>query len=118
MGMIDPPSPLGESVADDLERRLREPAFAAVWGERQVAQGAATALIRYRMAHDLSQEQLAARLGMKRPAVTRLERGDHTPSIRTLVVIAQVLGVVIAIGAAPSGVRVDQAVPMPELVPA
>jgi len=118
MGMIDPVSPLGESAADDLERRLQEPTFAAVWGERQVARATATALIGYRMTHDLSQEQLAARLGMKRPAVTRLERGDHTPSIRTLVVISQALGVVIAIGAAPSGVRVDLAVPMPELVPA
>jgi transcriptional regulator with XRE-family HTH domain len=49
-------------------------------------------LVEYRAEHGLSQRALAAKLGMKQPAIARLEAGDHTPSIETLVRLSRGLG--------------------------
>ncbi|HXC89143.1 MAG TPA: helix-turn-helix transcriptional regulator [Stellaceae bacterium] len=39
-----------------------------------------------------TQRQLAQRLGMTESMISRLERGDHTPSLRTLCRIADAFG--------------------------
>ena len=39
-----------------------------------------------------TQKQLAARLGMTESMISRLERGDHVPSLKTLCRIAEVFG--------------------------
>ena len=40
----------------------------------------------------LTQKQLAARLGMTESMISRLERGDHVPSLKTLCRIAEAFG--------------------------
>jgi transcriptional regulator with XRE-family HTH domain len=49
--------------------------------------------VAYRAEHRLTQTALAQRLGMRQPAVARLEAGDHNPSFRTLIRLAAALGV-------------------------
>jgi transcriptional regulator with XRE-family HTH domain len=39
-----------------------------------------------------TQKQLAARLGMTESMISRLERGDHVPSLKTLCRIAEAFG--------------------------
>jgi DNA-binding XRE family transcriptional regulator len=80
----------------DAEARAR-------WERTALARAVANTLVAYRTAHRLSQTELAARLGMKRPAISRLELGEHNPSIETLGRLASVLGLRFIVDVAPPG---------------
>ena len=75
----------------------------ARWERTALARAVANAVVAYRTAHHLSQGALAARLGMKRPAISRLELGEHNPSIETLERLASVLGLRFIVDVAPPG---------------
>ena len=60
------------------------PHIAALFGE---------VLLRHRTHAGISQEELALRADVDRTFVSRLERGIRQPTITTLIVIAQALGV-------------------------
>lgn len=61
----------------------------------------AVAIVRYRDEHDLSQRDLAQRLGMKQPQVARLELGEVNPSIETLMRVASGLEIEFTIDVRP-----------------
>ena len=63
----------------------------------------AVAIVRYRADHDLSQRELAERLGMKQPQVARLEIGEVNPSMETLMRVSAQLGIEFTIDVRPSG---------------
>lgn len=91
-----------------LEEHLRDPEFRARWERTALGRAVANALVRYRADHELSQRQLAKRLGWKQPAVARLELGDRNPDLQTLVHIAQRLGISVKLsieGAKPARKR-------------
>jgi ribosome-binding protein aMBF1 (putative translation factor) len=75
-----------------LARALQDEGFRREWERTALARAVAIRLVEYRAEHDLSQRALAAKLGMKQPAIARLEAGDHTPSIETLVRLSRGLG--------------------------
>ena len=50
-------------------------------------------IIPYRVEHGLTQTALARKLGMRQPAVARLEAGEHEPSVATLARLASRLGI-------------------------
>jgi len=75
------------------QRLMQDPEYAQAWQETELADQVATLLIAYRAKHGLSQTELARRLGMRQPAVARLEAGEHAPSFRTLTRLAAVLEV-------------------------
>ena len=52
----------------------------------------AASLLALRAKHGETQKALAARLGMTESMVSRLERGDHLPSLKTLCRIADAFG--------------------------
>lgn len=89
-----------EVIAEDLPR---DPAFRAVWERTALGRAVATALVRHRAEHDLSQRDLAKRLGMKQPQVARLELGEVNPSIATLMRISSALGIEFTIDVRPAG---------------
>lgn len=72
---------------------MQDPDYARAWQETELADQVATLLIAYRAKHKLSQTELARRLGMRQPAIARLEAGQHAPSFRTLARLAAVLEV-------------------------
>ena len=76
-------------VADDV----RDPAVAAELARTSVANQLAILIIRYRVEQGLTQTALARKLGIKQPAVARLEAGDHEPSVATLARLANRLGI-------------------------
>jgi ribosome-binding protein aMBF1 (putative translation factor) len=80
------------SSRDSLAEALRDEAFRREWERTALATAVAIRLVEYRAEHGLSQRALAAKLGMKQPAIARLEAGDHTPSIETLVRLSRGLG--------------------------
>jgi DNA-binding XRE family transcriptional regulator len=77
-------------LAEDLRD---DPKFRAIWEETALARAVALRLVGYRIEHGLSQTKLAERLGMKQPAVARLEAGDQNPRWETLIRISERLGI-------------------------
>jgi DNA-binding XRE family transcriptional regulator len=75
------------------DRLMQDPEVARVWQETELARKVALLLVAYRAEHRLTQTALAHKLGMRQPAVARLEAGDHNPTIRTLVRLAEALGI-------------------------
>ena len=85
-------SPIGESVSGHTARKRTDPHYAALAEKFVFANEIATLLIGYRMKHSLTQKQLAERLGLTVPEVSRLEHGRHNPNTRTVERIAYALG--------------------------
>ncbi len=54
-------------------------------------------IINLRLRHDLSQEALADRTGTTKSAISRLESGQHAPTVATLEKIASAFGAHLAI---------------------
>jgi ribosome-binding protein aMBF1 (putative translation factor) len=92
-----------EVVAD----RLRDPEYRAVRYRTALAHAVALKVTQYRADQDLSQRALAQRLGMKQPAIARLEAGDVTPSVGTLVRLSRNLGLEFHMDITPDGVRLS-----------
>jgi transcriptional regulator with XRE-family HTH domain len=79
-----------ELIAEQLRA---DPEFRAHWERSALARAVAVAIVRYRAEHDLSQRDLAQRLGMKQPQVARLELGEVNPTMDTLMRISSRLGI-------------------------
>jgi HTH-type transcriptional regulator/antitoxin HipB len=77
-----------EALVEDLQ----DPVFRAAYTERRYVQEIARAVRSMRDSRGLSQSELAAMVGMKQPAIARLETSQtHTPQWRTLTRIAVAL---------------------------
>jgi ribosome-binding protein aMBF1 (putative translation factor) len=85
------------------QRLMQDPAYARVWQETELADQVATLLVAYRAKHKLSQTELARRLGMRQPAIARLEASEHAPSFQTLARLAAVLEVEFNLRITPDG---------------
>jgi len=86
-----------------LEEELRDPAFREEWERTALARAVALGVVRYRAQRVLSQRKLAEALGWKPAQVARLEQGDHTPSIDTLLHLSRRLGLRFALSIGPAG---------------
>lgn len=75
-----------------LARSLDNPDFRREWERTALARAVAMRVVAYRVTHRLTQTELARRLGLKQPAVARLEAGDHEPSLATLMRLSRTLG--------------------------
>jgi transcriptional regulator with XRE-family HTH domain len=83
------------------EEFARDPAFRAEWEHLALARQVAAIVLRYRADHDLTQTELARRLGVVQSAVARLESGEVNPSIDTLQRLSRALGLTIALEIQP-----------------
>lgn len=76
-----------------LERALaRSPELRARWEATALARALALWLVQRRAELGLSQAALARRLGVSQPTVARWESGEHVPEFRTLLRLADQLG--------------------------
>jgi DNA-binding XRE family transcriptional regulator len=89
-----------EVLADALGA---DPELAAEWERLALARMVAARLIAYRSENDLSQRELAKRLGVSQPRVVELESGEKNPQIETLVKIAATTGIEFAFDVVPVG---------------
>ncbi len=83
--------------------QLQNPEFRELVAQSALAEVVSLAVLTYRIDHGLSQTALAKELGLKQPAVSRLEIGEVNPSIETLRRLSSVLGMEFLISIAPSG---------------
>lgn len=92
-----------------LEEELRDPVFRREWERTALARAVALGVIRYRSKRGISQRRLAEILEWKPAQVARLEQGEHSPSIDTLLHLSRRLGLRFAFSvgptAEPPGVR-------------
>jgi transcriptional regulator with XRE-family HTH domain len=91
-----------ELIAEQLRS---DPEFRASWERTALARAVALTIVRYRADHDLSQRELAERLGMKQPQVARLELGEVNPSMETLMRVSAQLGIEFTIDVRPAGTQ-------------
>ncbi len=86
-------SPIGTTAVVARQRRAANNSeFAREWESQTLAREIAWLLIRYRIDHDLTQEQLAQRAGTSHSQIARIESGRHMPSVTSLGKIAAALG--------------------------
>lgn len=77
----------------DLARRLEEqPGFRAAYEEQFPYANVALAVVALRARHELTQRDLAERVGTPQPVIARLESGKHPVEIRLLSRIAAAVG--------------------------
>ncbi|HEX4754646.1 MAG TPA: helix-turn-helix transcriptional regulator [Candidatus Dormibacteraeota bacterium] len=95
-------SPIGRRHSDGMrESAEKDPAYRAALEELMPYERMARAIIRLRMELDLSQEELARRVGTSASAIARLESGQHRPSVETLRRIAKAFDRTLVIDFAP-----------------
>lgn len=100
------------SLDEILSRELEDADFRAEWERLAPARAVAHWVIAYRAAHDLTQAQLAAQLGMHQPQIARLESGEHVPDLATLLRLAGGLGLSISVEITPPAPTVATAAPI------
>lgn len=78
--------------AEEVHKKdMQDPEYRAEWERTALAREVSELLVGYRVKHDISQTELAKRLGTGQAKVSRLEAGEHTPNLQTLKKIATVL---------------------------
>ena len=82
-----------KTAEEVLAEDLKDPEFREEWERTAPARALASALIAYRIEHDLTQSELARRLKMKQSAIARMEMGEHNPRIETLERLSHTLGI-------------------------
>jgi ribosome-binding protein aMBF1 (putative translation factor) len=90
------------SAQDIAADELRDPVVRDEYERTAFANAVAIRVIDYRATHGLSQTALAHRLGMRQPAIARLEAGEHEPSLAMLARLARGLGIDFSIDITPT----------------
>jgi ribosome-binding protein aMBF1 (putative translation factor) len=98
MKISDMPT-LAEFLEEDCRR---DPSLRELWERHALAREVSHRILRFRAEHDLSQTALARILGMKQPAICRLEIGETNPSIETLQRLSEGLGIEFLIDISPT----------------
>ena len=75
-----------------LNRQLQRPSFKAEWDTLQPELTIAQAMIDARKESGLTQKQLSERTGIAQADISKLERGNANPSLRTLQRLAAGMG--------------------------
>ena len=75
-----------------LNRQLQRPSFKAEWDDLQPELTIAQAMIDARKESGLTQKQLSERTGIAQADISKLERGNANPSLRTLQRLAAGMG--------------------------
>lgn len=87
-----PLSPLGQPAAAARSARDANRAYRQEAARLSTAEALARLLLAYRLDHDLSQRQLAARIGTTHSLISRLESAQAPVTLTTMRRITQALG--------------------------
>src|SRR5688500_17298535 len=94
-----------KTVDKFLEEQLEDPEFRAEWNRTALARAVSLGIISYRSTHGLTQTELARSIGVKQPAIARLEAGETNPSWETLNRLSEALGIEFLVDIAPKKKR-------------
>ncbi len=82
----------------DLKQELQDPEFAKIFGAAQAKSSFAITLAEARRQLNLTQHQLAARLGVSQSYVAKLEGGEANPTLERIGSLLAVLGLSLTTG--------------------
>lgn len=86
-----------------LNQQLKDPAFKAEWDALQPELAIMQAMIDARKQSGLTQKQLSERTGIAQSDISKMENGSANPSVRTLLRLADGLGMYLKIEFVPKG---------------
>jgi predicted transcriptional regulator len=75
-----------------LEEQLEDPEFAAEWERQRPEREYIQAIITARLEQNLTQKELAEKVGIRQSNISRIENGNCSPTIATLQLIARGMG--------------------------
>lgn len=94
--------PVGSTAAEASSRRAaHNPAYREQWEANAAARDIAWQIVKYRLDHNLTQQELAARVGTSHSQISRIESGRHRMSLDTLRRIGDAFGLKLVITFAP-----------------
>lgn len=91
-------SPIGEAHREGMQRRSRRRAYREEAARLAPYEALARFVIRRRSELELTQAQLARRMGTSHSAISRIESGQHSTSIDTLRRLADALETHLVVG--------------------
>ena len=77
---------------EDLQKRLKDPEFAREYKALEPEYEIIRQVIQSRSEQNITQKELAERIGIKQSNISRLESGNYNPSLEFLKKIASGLG--------------------------
>ena len=86
---------------DFLKEQLKDPAFKAEWDALDPEFSVIEAMLKARKESGLTQKQLSERTGIAQTDISKLERGNANPSLRTLQRLAAGMGMKVKIEFVP-----------------
>ena len=90
-----------KTAADVLAEHLEDPEFRKEWNRTALARAVGIRLLRYRAKMGMTQGELAKKIGLKQPAVARLEAAEQNPTWETLARLSEALGLEFVVDIAP-----------------
>jgi len=90
-------------LKDLKERFMKDPAFREEYAKVDEEFALVEAMVRARTAANLTQSEVAARIGTTQSAIARLEGGRLSPSVSTLRRYAEATGTRLTLGFEPTG---------------
>ncbi len=75
-----------------IEGHRQDAEFREAWDKTAFAQEVAIRIVKYRTDNGLTQTELARIVGLKQPAIARLEIGEQPPSLATLAKLSATTG--------------------------
>ena len=94
--------PKAIDLDDVFAREMEDPEFRAEWERLAAARAIADLVELNRMRKGLTQTALARLAGVSQPVIDRIESGEHSPTIETLIKLANALDVELMVGIAPA----------------
>lgn len=89
---------MSRTFREDLEEDLRDPEFAKSFGAARAKSNFAITLAEARRQLNLTQQQLAARLGVSQAYVAKLEGGEANPTLERIGSLLAVLNLSLTTG--------------------
>ena len=95
---------------DFLNEQMKDPEFKAEWDALDPEFSVIEAMLKARKESGLTQKQLSERTGIAQTDISKLERGNANPSLRTLQRLAAGMGMKVKIEFVPASVRTSEPV--------
>lgn len=94
---------MGKNFRETLDEMMKDPEFKAEWDALEPEFTIIQAMIDARKQSGMTQKQLAEKTGINQADISKLERGNGNPSLRTLQRLAEGMGMRLKLAFEPIG---------------
>ena len=90
-----------KSLKEFKAEQMKDPAFAAAYAEVEPETNIIRAIVDTRIAHHLTQRELAEKTGIAQTEISRIENGSRNPSLKILQRLADGMDMILKISFEP-----------------